>query len=91
VVRTEFSRLRQRLKDYYADEGRRDTIAIDFPPRSYVANFDFRDATSIAEPAIAPRLVEIKAKPASPLSRYGVVLVVTGLVAMALTGYMLWR
>ncbi|MGB7135753.1 MAG: hypothetical protein WBD46_10735, partial [Acidobacteriaceae bacterium] len=35
VVRTEFSRLRQRLKEYYAEEGRNDRIAIDFPPRSY--------------------------------------------------------
>ncbi len=91
LVRTEFSRLRQRLKDYYADEGRRDTIAIDFPPRSYVANFDFRDATSIAEAVGAPRLVEIKAKPARRVSRYGAALIVTALVAMALTGYMLWR
>jgi serine/threonine-protein kinase len=91
VVRTEFSRLRQRLKDYYADEGQRDTIAIDFPPRSYVANFDFRDAISIAEPTAAPRLVEIKAKPARPVSRNGAVLVVTVLAALALAATMLWR
>ena len=43
VVRTEFSRLRQRLKEYYAEDGRRDSIAIDFPPRSYAASFEFRD------------------------------------------------
>ncbi len=59
VVRTEFSRLRQRLKDYYADEGRRDTIAIDFPPRSYVANFEFRDATTIANAAGIAKLREL--------------------------------
>lgn len=37
VVRTEFSRLRQKLKEYYAGEGRADPIWIDFPQRSYVA------------------------------------------------------
>ena len=36
VVRTEFSRLRQRLRDYYAEDGCRDTIVIDFPDRKSV-------------------------------------------------------
>ena len=48
VVRTEFSRLRQRLRDYYAEDGRRDSIVIEFPPRSYVASFTFRDPSKFA-------------------------------------------
>jgi TolB-like protein len=54
LVRTEFSRLRQRLKDYYAEDGRRDTIVIDFPPRSYVASFTFRDASKLRETTAFP-------------------------------------
>jgi TolB-like protein len=54
LVRTEFSRLRQRLKDYYAEGGRRDAIVIDFPPRSYVASFTFRDASKLRETTAFP-------------------------------------
>jgi serine/threonine-protein kinase len=42
AVRAEVSRLRQRLKEYYALEGRGDSIVIDFPQRTYVPGFSFR-------------------------------------------------
>ncbi len=100
VVRTEFSRLRQRLKEYYADDGRGDTIVIDFPPRSYTANIEFRDATAIA--AAAANATESAkanaglsptqtAQPAGRSSRTGAKLAVTGIVAIALAGLTLWR
>jgi serine/threonine-protein kinase len=44
IVRTELSRLRQKLKDYYAGEGRADPISIEIPPRSYVPIFTPRTA-----------------------------------------------
>jgi hypothetical protein len=91
VVRTEFSRLRQRLKEYYADEGRRDPIVIDFPPRSYAASFEFRDAAVFPEPAGAPQLVHPKAQPARRLLRRGAVLIVPCIAAIAVAGVMLWR
>src|SRR5579872_2961729 len=70
AVRTEFSRLRQRLKEYYAEEGRRDRVVIDFPPRSYAASFVFRDETAAAEPAAdAPQLVRVKTAPALSMMR----------------------
>jgi adenylate cyclase len=100
VVRTEFSRLRQRLKDYYAEDGRRDTIVIDFPPRSYVASFTFRDAsrlgatTAFPEPAHTPELV----LPRAPQNVHGGrrnwlagAIVVTCVAAFAAAGIMLWH
>jgi TolB-like protein/Tfp pilus assembly protein PilF len=91
VVRTEFSRLRQRLKEYYADEGGRDPIVIDFPPRSYAASFEFRDTIAFAKPEGAPRPAEPKAQPARRVSRFGAVLFVSALVAITVGGLMLWR
>ena len=91
VVRTEFSRLRQRLKEYYADEGRRDAIVIDFPPRSYTASFEFQKAIPFPEPEAAPQLVQTKARGARRVSRIGAVLIVAGILAIAVTGLMLWR
>src|SRR5579872_744906 len=63
AVRTEFSRLRQRLKEYYGDEGRNDRIVIDFPPRSYAATFTFRDVATMPETMAAPQLVPAKTQP----------------------------
>jgi TolB-like protein len=41
IVRTEFSRLRKKLADYYAANGRSDAIVIQFPPRTYTPEFIF--------------------------------------------------
>ena len=41
TVRAEFSRLRQKIKEYYATDGGADAIRIDFLPRSYVPAFTF--------------------------------------------------
>jgi TolB-like protein/Tfp pilus assembly protein PilF len=95
VVRTEFSRLRKRLKDYYAEEGRHDPIAIDFPPRSYVASFEFRDNVTVLEPAGAPQLVPPPSQPPQPqparkTTRFVLILSVPILVAIA-AGLMLWK
>jgi serine/threonine-protein kinase len=87
VVRTEFSRLRQRLKDYYADEGLRDPIAIDFPPRTYAATFDFRDIASIGTPQLVPG----KTPAASSSARLLVLIAVPTLLAIAVTAFMLWK
>ncbi|HTB15053.1 MAG TPA: hypothetical protein VK752_25955 [Bryobacteraceae bacterium] len=42
AVRSETSRLRQKLKEYYLTEGRGAEVVIDLPPRSYVPRFIFR-------------------------------------------------
>jgi serine/threonine-protein kinase len=41
AVRSEISRLRQRLKEHYQLEGRSDPVVIEFPQRSYVPVFSF--------------------------------------------------
>ena len=99
VVRTEFSRLRQRLKDYYAEDGRRDTIVIDFPPRSYVASFTFRDAsklgetTAFPEPARRPTTGATSASQNARARRSWLTgaIVVTCVAALVVAGIMLWN
>ena len=96
VVRTEFSRLRQRLKEYYAEDACRDAIVIDFPPRSYVANFTFRDASKLREPtafpetARAPQLVPPSARQARRTWLIGAI-AVPSIAAIAIAGIMLWN
>ena len=91
VVRTEFSRLRQRLKDYYAEEGRNDRIAIDFPPRSYAATFAFRDMVALPEAAGAPRLVPAGVRPRA-IPGWAMAAALAGVVAAgAVAGVALWR
>ncbi len=96
VVRTEFSRLRQRLRDYYAEDGRHDAIVIEFPPRSYVASFTFRDAaklrepTAFPEPVLAPQLVPPSARGARRNWLIGAI-AVPCIAAAGVAGIMLWR
>ena len=51
IVRTEAGRLRQKLREYYAGEGRRDRVLIEIPLRSYKPAFVFRDPEA---PTAAP-------------------------------------
>ncbi|HTQ57438.1 MAG TPA: hypothetical protein VMI94_23375 [Bryobacteraceae bacterium] len=43
VVRTEAARLRQKLREYYAQDGRHDRVLIEIPLRSYEPSFILRD------------------------------------------------
>jgi len=52
IVRTEFSRLRRKLADYYAAEGREDRILLEFPSRTYAPEFRFG---VVPPPPAAPR------------------------------------
>jgi len=91
VVRTEFSRLRQKLKEYYADEGRRDRIFIDFPPRSYAATFTFRNPAELEEAAAAVPQPLPKTRPALSLARRVTALVLAGLAPILVALFALWR
>jgi tetratricopeptide (TPR) repeat protein len=46
IVRTEARRLRQRLEDYYATEGREDPVRIELPKGAYVPVFRWRGGRS---------------------------------------------
>lgn len=43
TIRSEISRLRQKLKEYYAADGQASRVAIDLPPRGYALEFTLRD------------------------------------------------
>ncbi|MGO4880814.1 MAG: tetratricopeptide repeat protein [Bryobacteraceae bacterium] len=53
IVRNEAGRLRQKLRDYYAESGRQDRVLIELPPRGYKPAFMFREtqAPPISLPA----------------------------------------
>ena len=58
TVRVEAGRLRSRLRDYYADEGRNDPVVIDVPKGGYRATFTERSigaGGAVAEAESAPR------------------------------------
>ncbi len=42
IVRTETSRLRQKLKEYYSSQGQTETVLIEIPQRSYAPSIGFR-------------------------------------------------
>src|SRR6201988_4460807 len=48
TVRVEAGRLRSRLRDYYADEGRNDPVVIDIPKGGYRATFTERSPAAVA-------------------------------------------
>lgn len=54
IVRTQASRLRQRLDLYFSDEGANEPIKIVIPRGGYVPFFEPRSSTQIAVPASAP-------------------------------------
>jgi tetratricopeptide (TPR) repeat protein len=55
IVRAEASRLRSRLKRYYADEGRADPVEITLPKGSYIPQFQDRNIAVNALPTIPHR------------------------------------
>jgi len=57
IVRVEASRLRAKLHDYYASEGREDPVRLQLPPGSYVPIFETAPAVAgrPAPPGTAPR------------------------------------
>jgi adenylate cyclase len=54
IVRTEATRLRQKLKAYYAKEGRDDPVLIEIPLRSYEPAFVFRQPEVASVPVELP-------------------------------------
>jgi len=56
VVRLEARRLRRDLDSYYMDAGQKDPIRISIPKGSYVPNFEWHNAQSVAASAREPAL-----------------------------------
>ncbi len=69
MVRTDVMRLRQRLRQYYAEEGRGDAILLDIPPRSYRVAIEFRDAAEAGSRVDAGALeAQVSIPPASEVA-----------------------
>jgi TolB-like protein/Tfp pilus assembly protein PilF len=80
VVRTEAVKLRARLKDYYAGEGREDALFIDLPKGGYVPAFRWREKTPVTA-----AVVETLAAVAS--SRWRWTLAIAAAVAIIALGW----
>ena len=50
IVRNEAGRLRQKLRDYYAESGSQDRVLIELPPRGYKPAFVFREVEAPPPP-----------------------------------------
>lgn len=50
IVRVQMHRLRQKLREYYADEGARDPLALEIPKGHYLPTFQPKNAATLTEP-----------------------------------------
>ncbi len=62
TVRVQAGRLRVKLAEYYANEGRGDPILVEVPKGSYVLVFHLRAANAKAQPAPTPAVLEPESK-----------------------------
>jgi TolB-like protein len=88
IVRTETSRLRQKLKEYYSAKGRADRVRIELPVRSYTPTFVIlgdHPAPALDPPAALP--TETRETGSQRKLRIGVAVV---LAAVAIVGAILW-
>jgi TolB-like protein len=87
IVRVEARRLRTKLDEYYADEGRDDPIVIRMRRGSYAATFERRPALpseSSAPPAIDPVAASLRWRP-------GLVAIITAIGLALPLGFAVWR
>src|ERR1035441_1070594 len=84
IVRNEAGRLRQKLKDYYAEQGRQDRVLIELPPRGYKPAIAFREAEATPTPD-HPTGITRMSRPRRPLG-----LPLSGLLVAAALAIGLW-
>ena len=84
IVRVEARRLRTKLDEYYADEGRDDPIVIQMRRGSYAATFERRPAQPAAPPAIDRAAPSVRWRP-------GLVALITALGLALPLGLGIWR
>ena len=89
IVRNEAGRLRQKLKDYYAEQGRQDRVLIELPPRGYKPAFTFRQAEAPPTPVHPTGEVEVS-RPSRPRGVWISALVVAAALLTSLWLYR-WR
>ena len=87
VVRVQAGRLRTKLQEYYATEGKHDRILIDLPKGHYAPTFSYIEGTngSTASESLAPEIAAIPIKqPATKAKWAGVAIAALALLAFAL-------
>lgn len=97
IVSVEARRLRRRLDEYYAGEGKNDPIRISIPKGTYVPTFELRSETSDRESSTPPASNSEATEPHGWLSNYrlpgtfaAAALVVIGLLGLFLLAQYLW-
>jgi tetratricopeptide (TPR) repeat protein len=82
IVRVEFGRVRQKLKEYYDSDGRNDPVRIEYPPRSYLPTF------STAPPATATATAAVRRATWIPLLALNraAILALLGAIVLAAAG-----
>jgi TolB-like protein len=88
IVRVEARRLRTKLDEYYASEGRNDAVIVRIPRGSYVPVFERRD-TAAADTTVPSSTVETS-RPKSSWRPAAIALVLVLLAVLPL-GFLLWR
>ncbi|HXA53129.1 MAG TPA: malectin domain-containing carbohydrate-binding protein [Candidatus Acidoferrum sp.] len=83
IVRVQFHRLRERLNEYYQNEGASSAVRIHIPQGQYIPHFVMAAAVPVAPPAAAPLVSPTPSAP-SPARRWA--LIALALVAVAVSG-----
>ena len=95
VVRVQASRLRAKLHDYYATEGKSDQVVIDLPKGHYAPTFSYNSFEDLPDGNGAPSesSVPVPRRPAWPskLNAWMTVSLVSTNLLAAVLGALLWR
>lgn len=97
VVRVVARRVRERLAEFYSDEGKDDSLVIEIAPGSYVPSFTVRQQTIGPVPEAVPQISEEVIAPARPetfrkfLSSPQTWFALSALIAVLFAGYSIFR
>ena len=89
IVRTEVSRLRARLREYYDGPGKTDPVRIEIPPRGYAPSIAAVREATVAAPAPPPAAEAAPPQPPPPRSRRVAAIVLALAGAAGLIGVVL--
>ena len=86
IVRVEFNRIRQKLREYYATDGAADPVIVEFPSRGYVPALKAREAAAMATPDV---LEEEPPAPARARPSWRLAMGLAAIVVLLCTGVVL--
>jgi serine/threonine-protein kinase len=83
IVRTEASRLRQKLREYYANQGQGDSFVIEIPQRSYAPSISVRKPGPVPGKALERAPAPVLRRPLFPAGLAAIGVMVAALVVTA--------